>query len=105
MKLGLLKIFHQPYKKTCLLNGYDDIDLPPEHAPEIEAFEQQHSIKKPETMYKRIAVINGDGIGPEVTHQSVRVLNGVRSAFGHDFDFELWTDGRRCDRQDRSAFA
>jgi 3-isopropylmalate dehydrogenase len=39
-------------------------------------------------MYKRIAVINGDGIGPEVTHQSVRVLKEIAARFGHDFYFE-----------------
>jgi 3-isopropylmalate dehydrogenase len=36
-------------------------------------------------MKKKIAVINGDGIGPEVTAQSVRVLNAVAQRFGHEF--------------------
>ncbi len=31
-----------PYKKTCLLNGYDDIDYLLSIKAEIEAFEQQH---------------------------------------------------------------
>jgi len=31
-----------PYKKTCLLNGYDDIDYLLSIRDEIEAFEQQH---------------------------------------------------------------
>ncbi|HLZ85939.1 MAG TPA: 3-isopropylmalate dehydratase small subunit [Puia sp.] len=31
------------YKKTCLLNGYDDIDFLLSIRPEIEAFEQQHA--------------------------------------------------------------
>jgi len=31
-----------PYKKTCLLNGYDDIDYLLSIKDEIEAFEQQH---------------------------------------------------------------
>jgi 3-isopropylmalate/(R)-2-methylmalate dehydratase small subunit len=30
------------YKKTCLLNGYDDIDYLLNIKPEIEAYEQQH---------------------------------------------------------------
>jgi 3-isopropylmalate/(R)-2-methylmalate dehydratase small subunit len=30
------------YKKTCLLNGYDDIDFLLSLKPEIEAFEQKH---------------------------------------------------------------
>jgi 3-isopropylmalate/(R)-2-methylmalate dehydratase small subunit len=32
-----------PYKKTCLLNGYDDIDFLLSMLPEIEAFEQQQA--------------------------------------------------------------
>nr|WP_293861073.1 3-isopropylmalate dehydrogenase [Steroidobacter sp.] len=35
-----------------------------------------------------IVVLGGDGIGPEVTHQGVRVLEAVASRFGHDFKFE-----------------
>lgn len=31
------------YKKTCLLNGYDDIDYLLNMKPEIEAFEKQHA--------------------------------------------------------------
>ena len=31
-----------PYKKTCLLNGYDDIDYLLNIKEEIEAWEQQH---------------------------------------------------------------
>ena len=36
-------------------------------------------------MKKNIAVINGDGIGPEVTAQSIGVLNAVAEKFGHEF--------------------
>jgi 3-isopropylmalate dehydrogenase len=38
-------------------------------------------------MKKNIAVIEGDGIGPEVTRQSVRVLNAIAEAFGHEFNY------------------
>ncbi len=38
-------------------------------------------------MKKRIAVIEGDGIGPEVTKQSVLVLNAIAAAFGHSFEY------------------
>lgn len=38
-------------------------------------------------MKKKIAVIEGDGIGPEVTKQSVNVLNAVAATFGHEFDY------------------
>ncbi len=35
-----------------------------------------------------IAVLGGDGIGPEVTAQAVRVLKAVGAAFGHQFTFQ-----------------
>ncbi len=38
-------------------------------------------------MEKNIVVIEGDGIGPEVTRQSVKVLNAVAQAGGHEFHF------------------
>src|SRR6476661_5586738 len=36
-------------------------------------------------MEKKIAVILGDGIGPEVTQQSIKVLNCIAKQFGHRF--------------------
>jgi 3-isopropylmalate dehydrogenase len=39
------------------------------------------------TMNKKIAVINGDGIGPEVTKQAVKVLDAIAAQFGHEFYF------------------
>ncbi|MCX6316283.1 MAG: 3-isopropylmalate dehydrogenase [Bacteroidetes bacterium] len=38
-------------------------------------------------MKKNIAVIEGDGIGPEVTRQSIRVLNAIAEHFGHEFTY------------------
>jgi len=38
-------------------------------------------------MKATISVIPGDGIGPEVTSQAVKVLSKVGSKFGHDFSF------------------
>jgi 3-isopropylmalate dehydrogenase len=35
----------------------------------------------------RIAVLGGDGIGPEVTAEAVRVLEAVARRYGHDFEF------------------
>ena len=34
----------------------------------------------------KIAVLGGDGIGPEVTDQGVRALEAVGGAFGHSFE-------------------
>lgn len=38
-------------------------------------------------MKKNIAVIPGDGIGPEVTQQSINVLNALAAQFGHEFNY------------------
>ena len=38
-------------------------------------------------MKARIAVLGGDGIGPEVTAAAVRVLQAVGTRFKHDFEF------------------
>ncbi|MFV8224467.1 3-isopropylmalate dehydrogenase [Christiangramia aquimixticola] len=35
-----------------------------------------------------IAVLPGDGIGPEITQQSVKVLNAIADRFDHEFIFE-----------------
>lgn len=39
-------------------------------------------------MKKKIAILNGDGIGPEVTKQSIRVLNTIAERFGHSFEYQ-----------------
>ena len=38
-------------------------------------------------MQLKIAVLAGDGIGPEVTHEAVNILQAVAEAGGHDFTF------------------
>ena len=39
-------------------------------------------------MKKTIAVLPGDGIGPEIVREAVKVLGKVGSKFGHDFTFD-----------------
>jgi len=39
-------------------------------------------------MEKQIAVIEGDGIGPEVTRQSVKILNALAERFEHQFHYK-----------------
>ena len=39
-------------------------------------------------MVKNIAVIFGDGVGPEVTQQSIKVLDTIAEKFGHEFNYE-----------------
>ena len=38
-------------------------------------------------MEKKIAVILGDGIGPEVTNESIKVLNMIAKQYGHRFSY------------------
>jgi 3-isopropylmalate dehydrogenase len=38
-------------------------------------------------MKKKIAVITGDGVGPEVTQQAVKVLDAVAEHFNHTFNY------------------
>lgn len=42
---------------------------------------------------KTIAVLPGDGIGPEVTHAAIQILQDCASAFGHDFEFREFPFG------------
>ena len=39
-------------------------------------------------MKANIALLPGDGIGPEVIDEAVRVLNRVADKFGHSFEFD-----------------
>ena len=38
-------------------------------------------------MNKSIAVIRGDGIGPEIVGEAIRVLDAVAAKFGHTFTY------------------
>ncbi len=38
-------------------------------------------------MHKKITVIHGDGIGPEVVKQAVKVLDTVAETYGHQFEY------------------
>jgi len=42
---------------------------------------------------KNIVVIEGDGIGPEVTRQSVKVLNAIADRFNHEFSYTYFLMG------------
>lgn len=44
-------------------------------------------------MKKRITVIEGDGIGPEIVGQAVKVLDKVGEVFGHTFEYEYMLAG------------
>ena len=38
-------------------------------------------------MKKSIAVIRGDGIGPEIVNQALLVLDKIAAKFGHEFTY------------------
>ena len=38
-------------------------------------------------MTKTIAVIRGDGIGPEIVDQALRVLDRIAGLYGHTFNY------------------
>ncbi|MGL4572146.1 MAG: 3-isopropylmalate dehydrogenase [Clostridium sp.] len=44
-------------------------------------------------MKYNLAVIPGDGIGPEVMEESIKVLNAIGHRFGHRFDYEYFKAG------------
>lgn len=44
--------------------------------------------KKENTVNKTIALIRGDGIGPEIVGEAVRVLDAVARRFGHTFTYD-----------------
>jgi 3-isopropylmalate dehydrogenase len=51
-------------------------------------------------VYKTIAVLPGDGIGPEVTRAATKVLSDCAAAFGHTFELtEYPFGGNAIDRQ------
>lgn len=39
-------------------------------------------------MNKHIAVIRGDGIGPEIVNEAIKVLDAVAEKYGHKFEYE-----------------
>lgn len=40
-----------------------------------------------------IATLPGDGIGPEIVEQAIKVMNAVGKKFGHEFDFKFGITG------------
>jgi 3-isopropylmalate dehydrogenase len=50
-------------------------------------------------MHKRITVLPGDGIGPELTEQAIRVIDSIGHLFGHTFTYtHAWIGGAAIDR-------
>jgi 3-isopropylmalate dehydrogenase len=50
-------------------------------------------------MHFRIAVLRGDGIGPEIVDEALRVVTAAGGRFGHEFEFiEAYAGGEAWDR-------
>ena len=50
-------------------------------------------------MHFKIAVLRGDGIGPEIADEALRVLTAVGGRFGHEFEFvEAYAGGEAWER-------
>ncbi len=56
-------------------------------------------------MKLKIAILAGDGIGPEVTREAQTILNAVAEAGGHEFVFTRSADRRRGHHRARHAAA
>ena len=42
-------------------------------------------------MNRKIAVIRGDGIGPEIVNEAIRALDRIATCFGHTFNYiDVW---------------
>ncbi len=68
------------FARYCLLNGVDELGYLLRNSSRIDSFEQRAAMKA------RIAVLAGDGIGPEVIAEGVRCLRAVGERFGHEFE-------------------
>lgn len=55
-------------------------------------------------MKKTIAVLGGDGVGPEITEQGVKVLKKIAEKFGHDFAFKEGFVGAAAYDRDGDSF-
>lgn len=52
-------------------------------------------------MKKKICILPGDGIGPEITAEAIKVLRAVERKFGHSFELsEALIGGRAIDAED-----
>ena len=51
------------------------------------------TIRRINNMKKTIAVLPGDGIGPEIINQAVKVINAIAEVFGHDIEYKYASIG------------
>ena len=84
----------EAFARHCLLNGLDELGYLQSKIADIERYEARRpsgaltSSKEELDVQALIAVLGGDGIGPEVTAEAVRALSRVADRHGHSFRFE-----------------
>ena len=52
-----------------------------------------------------IALLAGDGIGPEVIDQAVKVSNAIATKFGHEISWTPALTGSSCHRRSRRSLS
>src|SRR2546421_8966218 len=55
-------------------------------APDVSHRNKEDTMSKEQVGTYTITILPGDGIGPEVTEQAVRVLQAVAGRYGHTFN-------------------
>ena len=55
-------------------------------------------------MNKKIAVLEGDGIGPEIVKESIKILNAIEEKYGHKFELNYAPFGASAYFSDGSCF-
>ena len=71
----------EAFARYCLLNGVDELGYL------LQQGRRHRRLRGAPGMKARITVLGGDGIGPEVTAEAVRVLQAVAARYGHEFEF------------------
>lgn len=66
--------------KEKLLKGLDPIGITLEYDEKIKEYEKKKSFN--------IGILKGDGIGPEIIDEAIKILKKIGKRFGHTFIFE-----------------
>ena len=79
------------FKKKCLIEGLDDIALSLEKNPKITEFEKNypqtgHGFLMIKVKKRKILLLPGDGIGPEVVSEVKKIINWFNSKRSLDFE-------------------
>ena len=79
-KLFLFQLTHLLDIAFCM--GLDQLGYILKHDSEINC------LRKSTTMKANITIMSGDGVGPEITREAVKVLQAIGSVFDHNFSLD-----------------